>query len=103
VGREWVWRECECRECRLGSAIITIQAWITPGIQPRIVRRMFSRKEPEQPRRRRTARGGRKIAIRASQQPAWMGGLLVCGLVWYDLVGGCGMGWLVLRVGLIQC
>jgi hypothetical protein len=44
--------------------MITIQAWITPGIQPRHVRRMFKRKEPLQPLRRRTARGGRKMALR---------------------------------------
>jgi hypothetical protein len=47
---------------------------------------ILSRKEPEQPRRRSTARGGRKIAIRASQQPAW--GVLVFGLV-----DGRGMVW----------
>jgi len=49
--------------------MITIQACITPGIQPRHVRRMFRRKEPPQPLRRRTARGGRKMAC--------MGDLLV--------------------------
>lgn len=57
--------------------MITIQAWITPGIQPRIVRTMFSRNEPLQPLRRSTARGGRKMAIIASQQPAWVRMLLV--------------------------
>jgi hypothetical protein len=52
------------------------QAWMTPGIQPRMVRMMLIRREPLQPLRRRTARGGRKIAIIASQQPIWEGGLL---------------------------
>lgn len=65
-----------------GSAIITSQAWITPGIQPRIVRTMLRRSEPLQPRRRRTARGGRKIAIMASQQPI-LNGRLVCGFLSY--------------------
>jgi hypothetical protein len=42
--------------------MITIQAWITPGIQPRIVRMMLMKKEAPQPRRRRTAKGGRNMA-----------------------------------------
>jgi hypothetical protein len=35
---------------------------MTPGSQPRIVRMMLMKKEAPQPRRRRTARGGRKMA-----------------------------------------
>lgn len=59
-----------------GSAAITNQAWITPGIQPRMVRTMFISSEPLQPLRRRTARGGRKIAMIASQQPIWLRGFV---------------------------
>lgn len=49
------------------------QAWMTPGIQPRMVSRMLISSEPLQPLRRRTARGGKKMAMTASQQPIWEG------------------------------
>lgn len=41
---------------------MTHQAWMTPGIQPKMDKQMLMRKLESQPVLKKTARGGRKIA-----------------------------------------
>jgi len=43
---------------------MTHQAWITPGIHPRMLKPMLIRKSALHPVLRKTARGGRKMATR---------------------------------------
>jgi hypothetical protein len=52
---------------------------ITPGIHPRIERRMLIRKSALQPRFKKTARGGRKMARKYRQTLVWRGEDLLAG------------------------
>lgn len=49
--------------------MIMYQAYNTPGIQPRMVRRMLMKKWMLHPVRNRGARGGKKSAMSARQAP----------------------------------
>ena len=44
---------------------------MTPGIQPRMDRQMLIRKSAPQPRLKKTARGGRKIAMMYRKTSDW--------------------------------
>jgi len=53
-------------------------AWMTPGIQPKIVRRILIKRSAWHPRSKKTPRGGRKMAKRILQMSEPVAGIFVC-------------------------
>lgn len=67
---------------------ITQKAWIWPGNQPSKVKQMFKHTEQPQPRSKKTAKGGRKMAQKILQMSIKVTAIFVLLLV-EDGVCGC--------------